>query len=97
MRRGFTITKDHLGPEYSREGWVILFSHDAPQDSDYTHEFQAYDDDGELYYEGLSTSREGGQVGDEDLWQTYLWMQVDSGVTRMEIRRIGTRAWEHYP
>jgi hypothetical protein len=67
----YQITHDALeGLHYVRLGY------------DWEYEFQLYDDDGILYFEGVATTT-GGCIEAHD------WAQNDSGCTYSKVRKIG--------
>lgn len=56
------------------------------------YEFRLYDDDGELYYEGLCKDLDD-QSGD-DAFEPLDWAMMDSGCTTMKYRKKGETAWQ---
>lgn len=59
--------------------------------ADMTHEFRLYDDDDNLYYEGLCLDLDN-QDGDSAL-QPLDWAYSDVGATRMDYRKKGDTEW----
>jgi hypothetical protein len=93
-RVAWIITRDHLeeqGSEYNRTGhrYGSTRGQSDPwtdeRDKDNALAFRLYDDDGELYYEGLVTDDEfcEGQLACRD------WGMYDAGCTRIEVKREG--------
>lgn len=70
----YKITKDHIGdggkPEWNREGRLV------GDEALCTIPFKLYDDDGNLYYEGLAN-----ELGLEDAFEFGMW---DAGCTRID-------------
>ena len=57
-----------------------------------TDEFRLFDDDGELYYEGLCKD-----LDDQDADSAFApldWAMNDVGCTRMDYRKKGETAWQ---
>lgn len=57
-----------------------------------TDEFRLYDDDGNLYYEGLCLDLDD-QEGDS-AFQPLDWAMNDAGCTRMDYRKKGQVEWK---
>ena len=101
--RGFIIQVDHLsaGEKHDRTGRIVSFD-DQPITPEaaarFPVRFKAFDDDGELYYEGRCTDDESDprNPGFEDVWLAYQWMQNDAGVTSLMIRE-GNKPESEYP
>lgn len=55
-------------------------------------EFRLFDDDGELYYEGLCKDLENQD--EQSAFAPLDWAMNDAGATRMDYRKVGERTWE---
>lgn len=55
-------------------------------------EFRLYDDDGELYYEGVCKDLD--QMGGDDALAPRDWAMAADGVTRMDYRKKGEKEWK---
>jgi hypothetical protein len=60
--------------------------------ADCNYEFRLYDDDGELYYEGVCKDLE--QQSASDAFEPQDWAEYDSGCTRTDYRKIGETEWK---
>ncbi|UUZ75480.1 hypothetical protein LP414_27580 [Polaromonas sp. P1(28)-13] len=56
-----------------------------------TDEFRLFDDDGELYYEGLCKDLD--DQDEDNAFQPLDWARNDAGCTRMDHRKIGKVGW----
>ena len=82
------ITKDHIN-EGERDDVMPTFHQTLRHDySDLMiHKFKLYDDDGQLYFEGLSTNQDC-----ESAFQPLDWAMADAGCT--DIKYLTPRGWE---
>lgn len=55
-------------------------------------EFRLFDDDGELYYEGLCKDLD--QMDGEQAFAPLDWAANDAGCTTMKHRKVGAKRWE---
>ena len=90
------ITKDHLFidgiSDHNRMGQRDIMAPEDVQAPYYTHEFQLFDDDGILYYEGICQNPE---TFDEDECCAPLdWAMNDAGCTTMKYRKRGDTEWK---
>lgn len=84
----------------SRAGWTFRYGFhevygdcvtrmkeaDLPADVEFTQKFRLFDDDGELYYEGVATARVDFAPLD--------WAENDAGCTEIQYKNPKTGAWE---
>lgn len=56
------------------------------------HEFRLYDDDGELYYEGLCHRLDHAPEG--SAFEPLDWAMNEAGCTRMDYRKKGETKWK---
>ena len=90
-RAGYTVL--HSAPEYSCDPSraILSVSERTPIIAMMTHEFRLFDDDGELYYEGLC--KDVDQQESRSAFEPLDWAEVDVGATRMDYRKIGATEW----
>lgn len=84
----FKITKDYV-EEGQHTGRLFKRDDEDPKEDDFTMKFKLYDDDGELYYDGVSTE------GDVETEVAPLdWGRWNAGCTYMKVKNKETGAWE---
>ena len=84
------ITKDYISISSPAEGVGMydIAKSSSQNVEEMPYKFKLYDDDGELYFEGISSDRES-----EDAFDPLDWAQADSGCT--EIRYLQDNGkWE---
>ena len=93
--RGFKITKDHINgpesdhyePEFDRTGMIHdIYLDGSPMPDGPEARFRMYDDDKELYYEGVL----GDDPYSENEMEALNYGIWDAGCTIIEVMRNGT-------